>query len=148
MKKFQIGNIVKNKKGDNCIILDIKGDRALIFNLDEMEPQGIELTDISKKVGDANCTTTVIDGKKIVRKKDEKESKEIEDDSMDEKTDDENKEKTEKEKTEKEETKEIENISDAFGELMKLFGKAAIEIGNILVNATEAESDEDDNKRR
>lgn len=141
MKKFQIGNIVKNKKGDNCIILDIKGDRALIFNLDEMEPQGIELTDISKKVGDANCTTTVIDGKKIVRKKDEKEAKEIEDDTMDEKSDDDN-----EEKTEKEEPKEIENAADAFGELMKLFGKAAIEIGNIIVNT--AESDVDDNKRK
>lgn len=139
MKKFKIGNIVKNKKGDNCIILDIKGDRALIFNLDEMEPQGIELSDISKKIGDANCTTTVIDGKKTVRKKDEDEE-EIENDKPETEKND------EKEETEEENPKE--SVADAFGELMKLFGKAAIEIGNILVNTTEAESDVDDNKRK
>jgi len=132
MKKYQIGNIIKTKKGDKCIIIDIEEKEAFVFNLTEMEPEKIKLTDIKGKVGDANCTTVVIDGKKQVRKQNEEEAIEVEDE--------------EKNETETEETSEEDNnLAETFGELMKLFGKAATELGNIFSNS--ADSDENNAER-
>lgn len=130
MKKIQIGNIIKTKAGDKCIVVDIHDNEAVVFNLCEMEPQTIKISDIKGKIGDANCTTTIINGKKTVRNKDEEEATEV--------TENENTENTETE------SEEIErNPAELLGELVKLFGKAAIEVGNIITEL--AESDEDDN---
>ena len=126
MKKIQIGNIIKTKAGDKCIILDIHDNEAMVFNFCEMEPQTMKLSEIKEKIGDANCTTTIINGKKTVRNKDE------------EVTENEDTENTE---TESETTDR--NPAELLGELVKLFGKAAIEVGNIITEI--AESDEDDN---
>jgi len=129
MKKYQIGNIIKTKKGDKCIIVDIEEKEAFVFNLSEMEPEKIKITDIKGKVGDANCTTVVINGKKQVRNQNEEEAKVIDDDE--EIVEDEN-----------EETSEEDNDpTEAFGELMKLFGKAATELGNIFTKIADGEQD-------
>lgn len=131
MKKYQIGNIIKTKKGDKCIIVDMEEKEALVFNLSEMEPEKIKINDIKGKVGDANCTTVVINGKKQVRNQNEEEATEVDDEEIIE---------------ESEEISEKDNDStEAFGELMKLFGKAATELGNIFTQI--AESDENDTEK-
>lgn len=131
MKKYQIGNIIKTKKGDKCIIVDMEEKEAFVFNLSEMEPEKIKITDIKEKVGDANCTTIVINGKKQVRNQNEEEATEVDEEEIIE---------------EEIETSEEDNDpTEAFGELMKLFGKAATELGNIFTKI--AESDEDETER-
>ncbi len=137
MKKYQVGNLIKTKKGDKCVIVDMHDNEAFVFNLSEMEPETIKLTNIKEKIGDANCTTMIIDGKKIVRKQDEDEAKEVNNDETTEV-------EVEKEKNE-ESSEENNNSAETFAELVKLFGKAAIELGNILTNVVE--SDEDDNRK-
>lgn len=131
MKKYQIGNIIKTKKGDKCIIVDMEEKEAFVFNLSEMEPEKIKITDIKGKVGDANCTTVVINGKKQVRKQNEEEAKVVDDEEI-----------IEEETEEIEETSEEDNDpTEAFGELMKLFGKAATELGNIFTKIADGEQD-------
>lgn len=131
MKKYQIGNIIKTKKGDKCIIVDMEEKEAFVFNLSEMEPEKIKITDIKEKVGDANYTTVVINGKKQVRNQNEEEATEVDEEEIIE---------------EEIETSEEDNDpTEAFGELMKLFGKAATELGNIFTKI--AESDEDETER-
>ena len=131
MKKYQIGNIIKTKKGDKCIIVDMEEKEAFVFNFSEMEPEKIKITDIKEKVGDANCTTIVINGKKQVRNQNEEEATEVDEEEIIE---------------EEIETSEEDNDpTEAFGELMKLFGKAATELGNIFTKI--AESDENDTKK-
>lgn len=128
MKKYQVGNIIKTKEGDKGIILDIKDKEMLIFNFSIMEPERFKISDIKEKVGDADNTTIIVNGKKTERKKDEDEAQEVENN----------------ETIEKEDEEETENDpAETFGELIKLFGKAAIEVGNILTRMVE--SDEDDN---
>lgn len=126
MENLKIGKIVKTKKGDACVVVDILDDEAIIFNITKMHPDKIKNKEIKEIIGEANCTTMVVDGKKVTVKK-----------GCSEET-----EETEKET---EESKEDNDPAEVFGELIKLFGKAAIELGNILTKI--AESDEDDNKR-
>ena len=127
MKKYQIGNIIKTKKGDKCIIVDMEEKEAFVFNLSEMEPEKIKITDIKEKVGDANCTTIVINGKKQVRNQNEEEATEVDEEEIIE---------------EEIETSEEDNDpTEAFGELMKLFGKAATELGNIFTKIADGEQD-------
>lgn len=134
MKKYQIGNVVETKDGDKCVIVDIKDKEAVVFSLSIMEPETIKLSEIKEKIADANCTTMIVNGKKTVRKQNEEKFKE------------ENEEINDKEQEETEESDEEDNNpTEMFGELIKLFGKAAIELGNILTKVVE--SDEDDNKR-
>lgn len=128
MEKLKVGNIVKTKKGQTCVIVDILDDSAIIFNLTKMEPDKIKIKEIKEIIGEANCTTMVVNGKKVMEKDIEVEAEEIEE--------------IEKEP---EESKEDNDSAEVFGELIKLFGKAAIELGNILTKIVE--SDEDDNKR-
>ena len=130
MEKLKVGNIVKTKKGQTCVIVDILDDSAIIFNLTKMEPDKIKIKEIKEIIGEANCTTMVVNGKKVMEKDIEVETDEVEE--------------IEKEQ-EQEESKEDNDPAEVFGELIKLFGKAAIELGNILTKI--AESDEDDNKR-
>ncbi len=134
MKEFQVGNIVKTKKGDKCIIVDIEGKEAFVFNLSKMEPQTINISNIKEKVGDSNSTTIIVNGKKVVRKKDEDEPTE----SANEAIEIEKEENTENEKT----NEENKQPTEALGELVKLFGKAAIELGNIFTNLVEDISDD------
>ena len=125
MKKYQIGNIIKTKKGDKCIIVDMEEKEAFVFNLSEMEPEKIKITDIKEKVGDANYTTVVINGKKQVRNQNEEEATEVDEEEIIE---------------EEIETSEEDNDpTEAFGELMKLFGKAATELGNIFTKIAESD---------
>ena len=128
MEKLKVGNIVKTKKGQTCVIVDILDDSVIIFNLTKMEPDKIKIKEIKEIIGEANCTTMVVNGKKVMEKDIEVEAEEVEE--------------IEKEP---EESKEDDDPAEVFGELIKLFGKAAIELGNILTKIVE--SDEDDNKR-
>lgn len=130
MEKLKVGNIVKTKKGQTCVIVDILDDSAIIFNLTKMEPDKIKIKEVKEIIGEANCTTMVVNGKKVMEKDIEVETDEVEE--------------IEKEQ-EQEESKEDNDPAEVFGELIKLFGKAAIELGNILTKIVE--SDEDDNKR-
>jgi len=41
---------------------------ALVFNLDKIKVQNIPLNIIKDKVGEANCTTMIIDGKEVEEK--------------------------------------------------------------------------------
>ncbi|MDO4391523.1 MAG: hypothetical protein Q4C11_00255 [Clostridium sp.] len=133
MKKYQIGNVVETKDGDKCIVVDIKDKEAVVFSLSIMEPETIKLSEIKEKIADANYTTVIVNGKKTVRKQDEEEFKEEKDETI------------EIEENE-ESSKECNDPAEMFGELVKLFGKAAIEIGNIITKVAESD-DEDDNKR-
>lgn len=129
MKKYEIGNIVKTKKGDNCVIVDIIDDKAIIFNITKMKPDTIDIKEIKDVVGTANCTTMIIDGKKVrVKKEEETEEKEI----------NEVESETEKEKVETED----DDIEEKFGEMLKIFGKAAIELGNIFIKIAEGNADD------
>ena len=122
MKKYKSGDIIKTKKGDKCIILDIADDEAMIFNLSKVEPDTIKLNEIEKVVGKANHTTMIVNGKKV--KSDNDEEKE-ETTYVDEKTDEED-----------------DDIEKKFGELIKLFGQAAISLGNIFVKMAQEDEDE------
>lgn len=127
MKKYKIGNIVKIKNGDKCVIVDIIDDEAMVFNISKLEPDKIKLNSIEKIVGEANCTTMVVDGKNVTVKK-----------GCSEEPEEETEETEETEELEETEESEKDNDpSELFGELIKLFGKAAIEIGNILTEVAE-----------
>jgi uncharacterized protein YkvS len=131
MKKYEIGNIVKTKKGDNCVIVDIIDDDAIIFNITKMRPDTINIKEIKEVIGKANCTTMVIDGKEVRVKTDE-ETKENE-------TKNETNEEDNKNETNESENDDIEEI---FGEMVKIFGKAAIELGNIFIKIAEGNADD------
>lgn len=124
MKKYKIGNIVKIKNGDKCVIVDIIDDEAMVFNISKLELDKIKLNSIEKIVGEANCTTMVVDGKNVTVKK-----------GCSEEPEEETEETEELEETE--ESEKDNDPSELFGELIKLFGKAAIEIGNILTEVAE-----------
>ena len=124
MKNLKIGKIVKTKKGDTCVIVDILDDEAIIFNITKMEPDKIKTKDIKEIIGEANCTTMEIDGKKVTIK---------------------GTEEKEEEKTESDDNGESEekdnNFTEMFGELIKLFGQAAISLGNVLVDIGKEDKD-------
>ena len=46
MKKYEIGNIVKTKEGNKCVILDFIDDEVIVFNLSELHPDKIKMDDI------------------------------------------------------------------------------------------------------
>ena len=113
MKKYEIGNIVKTKEGSKCIILDFIDDEVLVFNLSELHPDKIKMDDIVEKIKEAKGTTIIID-----------------------------KNNNDSDNT-KENTEETEdNIEKKFAELLKVFGKAAIELGEIFVKIAESDEDE------
>lgn len=120
MENLKIGKIVKTKKGDTCVIVDILDDEAIIFNITKMEPDKIKTKDIKEIIGEANCTTMEIDGKKVTIKGTE--------------------EKTESDDNEESEEKD-NNFTEMFGELIKLFGQAAISLGNVLVDIGKEDKD-------
>lgn len=114
MEKLKVGNIVKTKKGQTCVIVDILDDLAIIFNLTKMEPDKIKIKEVKEIIGEANCTTMVVNGKKVMEKDTEVETEE----------------------NKKTETIEIDNdeIVVEFAEAIKAFGQAAITLGNILID--------------
>lgn len=122
MKKYKSGDIVKTKNGDKCIIVDIMDDDAMIFNLSKMEPDTIKINEIEKTVGKANCTTMIVNGKKV-KSEDEEEKTEYVD--------------------EKEKEKDDDDINERFGELIKIFGQAAIALGNIFVKMSQEDENEE-----
>lgn len=113
MKKYEIGNIVKTKEGNKCVILDFIDDEVIVFNLSELHPDKIKMDDIVEKIKEAKGTTIIID-----------------------------KNNNDSDNT-KENTEETEdNIEKKFAELLKVFGKAAIELGEIFVKIAESDEDE------
>jgi hypothetical protein len=124
MENLKIGKIVKTKKGDTCVIVDILDDEAIIFNITKMEPDKIKTKDIKEIIGEANCTTMEIDGKKVTIKG----------------TEEKEEEKTESDDNEESEEKD-NNFTEMFGELIKLFGQAAISLGNVLVDIGKEDKD-------
>ena len=114
MEKLKVGNIVKTKKGQTCVIVDILDDSAIIFNLTKMEPDKIKIKEIKEIIGEANCTTMVVNGKKVMEKDTEVETEE-------------------NKRTETIETDNDENVVE-FAEAIKAFGQAAITLGNILID--------------
>lgn len=125
MENLKIGKIVKTKKGDTCVIVDILKDEAIIFNITEMEPDKIKVKDIKEIIGEANCTTMEVDGNKVTIKNPEKEKTE---------------EKKESDDNEESEEKD-DNFAEMFGELVKLFGQAAISLGNVLIDIAKEDKD-------
>lgn len=124
MEKLKVGNIVKTKKGQTCVIVDILDDEAIIFNITKMHPDKIKIKEIKEIIGEANCTTMVVDGKKVTVKNHEEEK--VEADS------------NENQDSDNFEEKEENDTTERFGEMVKAFGQAAIALGNILVDiATE-----------
>ena len=61
MEKYKMGDMIKTKKGDRAIIVDIIEDdeKAIIFNLSKMHPGKIKIEDIKEKVNDPNCKVIV-----------------------------------------------------------------------------------------
>ena len=116
MKKYEIGNIVKTKEGDKCIILDFIDNKILVFNMSEMHPDEIKENDIAEKIGEINNTTVIVNGKRV--------------------------DHNEKEENDKNETEDDEDIEKKFAELIKTFGKAAIELGEIFVKISESDKEE------
>lgn len=114
MKKYQIGNVIKTKTGDKCIILDFIDGKILVFNMSEMHPDKIQENDIAEKIQESNSNTTIVINGKTVN----------------------NSEKEEKE------TEYDEDADRKFAELIKTFGKAAIELGEILMKVAESDEDE------
>ena len=114
MEKLKVGNIVKTKKGQTCVIVDILDDSAIIFNLTKMEPDKIKIKEVKEIIGEANCTTMVVNGKKVMEKDTEVETEE-------------------NKRTETIETDNEENVVE-FAEAIKAFGQAAITLGNILID--------------
>lgn len=114
MEKLKVGNIVKTKKGQTCVIVDILDDSAIIFNLTKMEPDKIKIKEVKEIIGEANCTTMVVNGKKVMEKDTEVETEE-------------------NKRTETIETDNDENVVE-FAEAIKAFGQAAITLGNILID--------------
>jgi len=112
MEKYEIGDIIKTKAGDKCIIVDIEKNKAMVFNMSKMHPDKIKLNEIEEKMDEPNCTTVVINGKKV---KDTNENN-----------------------TEKEDEIEIDG-TDKLIELLRMFGKAASELGRVLEEITEEE---------
>lgn len=113
MKKYEIGNIVKTKEGNKCVILDFIDDEVIVFNLSELHPDKIKMDDIVEKIKEAKGTTIIID-----------------------------KNNNDSDNT-KENTEETEdNIENKFAKLLKVFGKAAIELGEIFVKIAESDEDE------
>lgn len=127
MENLKIGKIVKTKKGDTCVVVDILDDEAIIFNITKMHPDKIKIKEIKEIIGEANCTTMVVDGKKVTVKKGcSEETEETEADS------------NENQDSDNFEEKEENDTTERFGEMVKAFGQAAIALGNILIDiATE-----------
>jgi len=84
----------------------------MVFNMSKMHPDKIKLNEIEEKMDEPNCTTVVINGKKV---KDTNENN-----------------------TEKEDEIEIDG-TDKLIELLRMFGKAASELGRVLEEITEEE---------
>lgn len=114
MKKYEIGNIVKTKEGSKCIILDFIDDEVLVFNLSELHPDKIKMDDIVEKIKEAKGTTIIIDKNN----------------------------NSDSDSTEKESEETEEDIEKKFAELLKIFGKAAMELGEIFVKIAESDEDE------
>jgi ribosomal protein L14E/L6E/L27E len=128
MENLKIGKIVKTKKGDACVVVDILDDEAIIFNITKMHPDKIKIKEIKEIIGEANCTTMVVDGKKVTVKNHEEEK--VEADS------------NENQDSDNLEEKEENDTTERFGEMVKAFGQAAIALGNILVDIAKEEEDE------
>lgn len=128
MENLKIGKIVKTKKGDACVVVDILDDEAIIFNITKMHPDKIKIKEIKEIIGEANCTTMVVDGKKVTVKNHEEEK--VEADS------------NENQDSDNFEEKEENDTTERFGEMVKAFGQAAIALGNILVDIAKEEEDE------
>lgn len=122
MKKLSMGKIVKLKNDNTCVVVDVLGQEAIVFNITKMRPDKIKIKDIKDIVGEANCTTMVVEEK-------EKETK--------------TKEKIENKHTDSNQDKESEDLKDKevndglkeCGELIKLFGEAAMLLGGIFMDA-------------
>ena len=128
MENLKIGKIVKTKKGDACVVVDILDDEAIIFNITKMHPDKIKIKEIKEIIGEANCSTMVVDGKKVTVKNHEEEK--VEADS------------NENQDSDNLEEKEENDTTERFGEMVKAFGQAAIALGNILVDIAKEEEDE------
>lgn len=128
MEKLKVGNIVKTKKGQTCVIVDILDDEAIIFNITKMHPDKIKIKEIKEIIGEANCTTMVVDGKKVTVKNHEEEKTEAD--------------SNENQDSDNFEEKEENDTTERFGEMIKAFGQAAIALGNILVDIAKEEEDE------
>lgn len=128
MKKYEIGNIVKTKEGDTCVIVDILDKEAMVFNMTKLRPETIQINTIKQKTGEADCTTMVINGKKITKKE------EINED---------NEQENENEDKDKDKEEYDEDMTRKFAELLKTFGKAAIEVGNIFEKIAEEDFNEE-----
>jgi len=48
MKKYEIGNIVKTKEGDTCVIVDILDKEAMVFNMTKLRPETIQINTIKQ----------------------------------------------------------------------------------------------------
>ena len=61
MEKYKTGDVVKTKKGNKAIIVEIGKDHkeALIFDLTEMHPGKIKIADIKEKIDDPNCKVVI-----------------------------------------------------------------------------------------
>jgi len=118
MKKYEIGNIIKTKEGDTCVIVDNMKKEAMVFNIIKLKEETKKIRKIKEKTGEADCTTMIINGKKVSKVEG----------------------KIEKEKETEE---EYEDATKKFAELLKTFGQAAIELGNIFDKIAEEEPDEE-----
>ncbi len=114
MKKYEIGNIVKTKEGNKCVILDFIDDEVIVFNLSELHPDKIKMDDIVEKIKEAKGTTIIIDKNN----------------------------NSDSDSTEKESEETEEDIEKKFAELLKIFGKAAMELGEIFVKIAESDENE------
>ena len=113
MKKYEIGNIVKTKEGSKCIIIDFIDNEVIVFNLSELHPDKIKMDDIVEKIKEGKGTTIIIDKKNNDSENTKESTEETEDD-----------------------------IEKKFAELLKVFGKAAIELGEIFIKIAESDENE------
>ena len=83
MKKYKMGDMIKTRKGDEAVILELKddGEKAIIFNLSKMRPMKIDTDDIKEIVNNPKCNVVVerIDINKT-NKEHEEDADEIDDD--------------------------------------------------------------------
>lgn len=59
MEKYKAGDIIRVKKGDKSVIIDIQNDEALIFNITRRHPEKIKLSEIKEKINDPNCNVVI-----------------------------------------------------------------------------------------
>lgn len=61
METYKMGDLIKTKRGDKAVIIDILEDneKAIVFNLSKMHPDKINIKDIKEKVVDPDCKIVI-----------------------------------------------------------------------------------------